>query len=132
MRNLEGLKVILESLLDENEAVLNDICELMQVETQELKPEQKRAFSAKVEAFLKDKKTIKRELLNKFRAISPDRGYTLSPYWLEFCYLNHLHGKEKVLFEKAVQELVVQGLLEGMPEPGQYLKLTDKGVDLIS
>lgn len=59
MRNLEGLKVILESLLDEDETVLNDICELMQVETQKLKPEQKRAFSAKLEAFLKDKKTIK-------------------------------------------------------------------------
>jgi hypothetical protein len=81
---------------------------------------------------LKDKKTIKRELLEKFRTISPDRGYALSAYWLEFCYLNQLHGNEKVLFQKAVRELVRQGLLEGLPEPGQNLKLTAKGVALIS
>jgi hypothetical protein len=86
----------------------------------------------KEDPVLKDKKTIKRELLEKFRTISAERDYTLSPYWLEFCYLNQLQGKEKILFKKAVRELVRQGLVEDLPEPGKNLKLTDKGVDLIS
>jgi HEAT repeat protein len=59
MRNLEGLNVVLESLQDEDEAVLDEICNLMQEETKRLSSDEKKLFSTKVEQFLKDKKTTK-------------------------------------------------------------------------
>jgi len=59
MRSQEGLDVILESLRDEDEGVVSEICRLMKDEAKNLTPDEKKTFSARVEGFLKDKSALK-------------------------------------------------------------------------
>ncbi len=80
---------------------------------------------------MKDKKTIKREILGKFRLLNAENGDTLPPHWLEFVYLKKLTGDEKKLFKKAVQELAAVGLLGFAEGPELNLRLTQKGENLI-
>ena len=61
----------------------------------------------------KDKKTIKREILDKFRSLGSEND-TLPPNWLQ-----------------AIKELVSSGLVEHLKEPDDNLRLTQKGTDLI-
>jgi len=78
----------------------------------------------------KDKKTIKREILDKFRAIGSEKDM-LPPHWLEADYVNSLDNQEKRIFQKAVKELVSSGLVEQVQGSAPNLKLTQKGVNLI-
>jgi hypothetical protein len=78
----------------------------------------------------KDKKTIKREILDKFRAIGIEKDM-LPPQWLEADYVNRLDNQEKRIFKKAVEELVTSGLVEQIQGSAPNLKLTRKGVNLI-
>ena len=78
----------------------------------------------------KDKKAIKRDILDKFRTLGSDQDL-LPPQWLEDDYFGSLDSEEKKLFKKAVQELVSSGLVEQVLGPVENLRLTQKGADLI-
>ena len=78
----------------------------------------------------KDKKTIKREILDKFRSLGIEND-TLPPHWLETDYLESLDIQEKKVFKKAVKELVSNGLVEHINGSSPNLRLTQKGTDLI-
>ncbi len=78
----------------------------------------------------KDKKMIKRDILNKFRSIMEESD-RLPPKWLEADYFANLKQEEKKLFNKAVDELISRGIVENVKGSPRNLKLTQKGVDLI-
>ncbi len=78
----------------------------------------------------KDKKAIKRDILDKFRTLGIEQDI-LPPQWLENDYFESLDSQEKKLFKKAVQELVSSGLVEQTQGPIENLRLTQKGADLI-
>lgn len=78
----------------------------------------------------KDKKAIKRDILDKFRMLGSEQDL-LPPQWLENDYFESLDSQEKRLFKKAVQELVSSGLVEQVQGPIANLRLTQKGADLI-
>jgi hypothetical protein len=78
----------------------------------------------------KDKKTIKREIFDKFRSLGIEND-TLPPDWLETDYLESLDIQEKKVFKQAVKELVSSGLVEHTNGLGTNLRLTQKGADLI-
>jgi len=80
---------------------------------------------------MKDKKTIKRDILNKFREIEAEDNDQLPPHWLELEYLNELKTVEKKMFKKALQELVTAGIVESVEGPSLNLRLTLKGENLI-
>ena len=80
---------------------------------------------------VKDKKMIKREILDKFRSLVEEEQYVLPPKWLESDYYRHLGTEEKKLFKKAVRELISMGLVESVRGSELRLKLTRKGADLI-
>jgi hypothetical protein len=81
---------------------------------------------------IKDKKTIKKDILDKFRSINPDDDYILQPHWLESQYVETLTKTEKKNFLRAVKELMSKGLIEPVDGPVHHLKLTEKGINLIS
>ena len=78
----------------------------------------------------KDKKTIKREILDKFRSLGIEND-TLPPNWLDSDYFDSLDIQEKKVFKKAIKELVSSGLVEHTNGSENNLKLTEKGADLI-
>jgi glutaredoxin 2 len=80
---------------------------------------------------VKDKKTIKKEILDKFRSISEESDYILPPRWLQSDYVDTLTSVERKVFEQAIRELVSKGLIEQVNEPSPTLRLTEKGADLI-
>ena len=59
MHNVEGLKVVLDTLLDEDEGGANGICRLMKQEMRLLSPKERKTFSTRVEKFLVSQKTRK-------------------------------------------------------------------------
>ncbi|UCH22121.1 MAG: hypothetical protein JSU83_02395 [Deltaproteobacteria bacterium] len=79
----------------------------------------------------KDKKMIKRDILDKFRSIGEDETDVLPPTWLESDYLSNLNPEEKKEFKKAVNELISTGIVENIKDPVWNLRLTQKGADLI-
>lgn len=78
----------------------------------------------------KDKKTIKREILDKFRSLGSEND-TLPTNWLELDYFASLDNQEKKVFKQAVKELVSSGIVEHLKEADNNLRLTQKGTDLI-
>ena len=79
----------------------------------------------------KDKKLIKKDILDKFRAL-PDDSDLLPPHWLESDYFGSLDFRERKLFPSAIRELVSSGLVETVCAGSQQnLRLTDKGAKLI-
>jgi hypothetical protein len=83
------------------------------------------------ESAMRDKKTIKRDILGKFRAQHAEKNDWLTPHWLELVYLKKLTADEKKVFRKAVQELISLGLVENVEGPSLNLRLTEKGENLI-
>jgi hypothetical protein len=81
---------------------------------------------------MKEKKTIKREILDQFRALNAENDDHLPPGWLERVYLKQLNAAEQKLFKKAVEELVSVGIVAKVKGPGLNLRLTRKGQNLIS
>lgn len=79
----------------------------------------------------KDKKMIKRDILDKFRDIKAEEDHILPHHWLESDYFINLRPDEKKLFKKAINELISKGLVENVKGTGLNLKLTQKGADLI-
>ena len=80
---------------------------------------------------MRDKKTIKREILDKFRSMNAENQETLPLHWLELVYLKKLNTDEKKLFKRAIQELISVGIVENVEGPGLNLRLTEKGQNLI-
>jgi len=80
---------------------------------------------------MKDKKTIKREILDKFRSMNAESQETLPLNWLELVYLKKLSADEKKLSKRAIQELISVGIVENVEEPSLNLRLTEKGQNLI-
>jgi hypothetical protein len=78
----------------------------------------------------RDKKTIKREILEKFRSMGEEE-FMLSPRWLHGQYLEGLTKEEKRLFRTAINELVSKGLIKQTGSPHSTLQLTEKGANLI-
>jgi len=78
----------------------------------------------------KDKKSIKRDILDKFRSLGIEQD-TLPPHWLEIDYFDRLDIQEKKVFKKAVKELVSSGLVEHTNGSDGSLRLTPKGANLI-
>jgi hypothetical protein len=83
------------------------------------------------EVFMKDKKEIKRDILDKFRMLEAETQDALPPYWLESAYANKLTADEKKLFKKAMQELISLEIVEPVEGPGLNLRLTQKGEHLL-
>ena len=81
---------------------------------------------------IKNKKMIKRDILEKFRTINAEGDYILPSSWLESDYLADLDTEEKKIFKKAVNELISKGLVEQVKGAELNLKLTQKGKDLLS
>jgi hypothetical protein len=80
---------------------------------------------------MKDKKAIKRDLLDKFRALNAENDDVLPSHWLELIYLKKLNTEEKKLFKKAIQELISMEIVENVEGPSLNLRLTQKGENLI-
>lgn len=80
---------------------------------------------------MKDKKTIKRDILDKFRVLNAENNDLLPSHWMEMIYLKRLNAEEKKLFKKAIQELISVGLVENVEGPSLNLRLTQKGENLI-
>jgi predicted transcriptional regulator len=79
----------------------------------------------------KDKKEIKKDILDMFRSLENEDGDVLPPELLESDYFKHLNWDEKPLYQDAVKELISNGLVENVKGSAPKLKLTDKGADLI-
>ena len=79
----------------------------------------------------RDKKEIKKDILDMFRSLENDDGDVLSPEILETDYLKRLNWDEKPLYQTAVKELISNGLVENVKGSALKLKLTNKGADLI-
>ncbi len=80
---------------------------------------------------MKDKKAIKRDMLDKFRALNAENNDLLPLHWIEMTYLKKLKAEEKKLFKKAIQELITVGIVENVEGPSLNLRLTQKGENLI-
>ncbi len=80
---------------------------------------------------MREKKAIKRDILDKFRTLSAEKNDTLPSHWLELVYLKGLNAEEKKLFKRAVQELVSVGIVDNVEGPSLNLRLTQKGENLI-
>lgn len=80
---------------------------------------------------MKDKKTIKREILDKFRSMNAESQETLPLRWLELDYMKKLSADEKKLFKRAVQELISVEIVENVEGPSLNVRLTEKGQNLI-
>ena len=79
---------------------------------------------------MRDKKSIKRDILDKFRTLGIETDM-LPSRWLEADYFDSLDLHEKKIFKQAVKELVSSGIVEPVRGTPLNLKLTQKGVDLI-
>jgi len=79
----------------------------------------------------KDKKEIKKDILDMFRTLENEEDDVLPPEWLESDYIKRLNWEEKRLYQNAVNELISNGLVENVKGSALSLKLTDKGADLI-
>ena len=77
------------------------------------------------------KKSIKIDLLKKFRDLGERDSYCLPGLWLEMGYKQSLKTTEMFNFQKAVRELIRTGIVE--PHEGVFdtLCLTDKGAALL-
>jgi hypothetical protein len=80
---------------------------------------------------MKDKKAIKKDVLDQFRDMGEDAMQVLSHAWLEEYAADILSKDEKKLFDQAVKELVGKGLVEFVGNQQKDLKLTEKGANLI-
>jgi hypothetical protein len=89
------------------------------------------ADGGREEERMKEKKTIKRDILDKFRSLNAENEDLLPPHWLEVVYLKKLNSEEKKLFKKAIQELISMGIVENVEGPSLNLRLTQKGENLI-
>ena len=85
----------------------------------------------KVWEMSRDIKTIKKDILDQFRAIDGEANDKLPTNWLENEYFPVLDFFERQDFEKAVRQLAANGVVVLEKGPVPVLKLTEKGANLI-
>ncbi len=79
----------------------------------------------------RDKKAIKREILDKFRTMSDHDDPVLPPGWVMKQFLSTPDFSEHALFKEAVRELASRGLVEPLNHSDLRIRLTEKGFCLI-
>jgi hypothetical protein len=80
----------------------------------------------------RDIKTIKKEILDKFRAIDGEEDDPIPEDWLLNEYFPTLNIYERKDFEKAVRQLAAKGVLKYSKKGSNLnLRLTEKGANLI-
>ncbi|MCP4747523.1 MAG: hypothetical protein GY874_15475 [Desulfobacteraceae bacterium] len=79
----------------------------------------------------RDIKDIKKDILDKFRAIGGEEDDMLPEEWLKQEYLPILSSFERKDFEKAIRQLAAQGVLKYEKGTVPKLQLTEKGANLI-
>lgn len=79
----------------------------------------------------RDIKTIKKEILDQFRAIDGEKDDVLSEKWLQEEYFPELDVFERQDFNKAIKQLAAKGFLNYEKGPIPRLSLTEKGANLI-
>lgn len=79
----------------------------------------------------RDIKTIKKEILDKFRSMDSEKDDAIPEEWLKNEYLPVLDFFEREDFEKAVRQLSAKGVLKYKKGPVPKLLLTEKGANLI-
>lgn len=80
----------------------------------------------------KDKKDIKKDILNMFRTLQNEDQDVLSSDLLESDYFKYLNWDEKQHYQNAVKDLISKGLVKNVKGSILNLKLTEKGADLIN
>ena len=79
----------------------------------------------------RDIKTIKKEILDQFRAMGGEEDDVLSKEWLRDEYLPVLDMFERKDFDKAIRQLAKKGVVKYEKGPVPILKLTEMGANLI-
>lgn len=79
----------------------------------------------------KDKKSIKRYILDKFRSMDEDENFVLPVNRLFNEYVERLDSYDSQMVLTAAKELASVGLLEMLKGPAPELRLTQKGANLI-
>lgn len=79
----------------------------------------------------RDIKAIKKDILDKFRAIEGEKDDMLPEQWLQEEYLPVLNSFERRDFDKAIRQLAATGVLKYQKGPIPKLRLTEKGANLI-
>ena len=79
----------------------------------------------------RDVKAIKKDILDKFRAMDGEEDDILPEDWLSEEYLPVLNHFERKDFEKAIRQLAAKGFLKYQDGPVPKLRLTEKGANLI-
>lgn len=79
----------------------------------------------------RDIKTIKKEILDQFRAMNGEEDDVLPKEWLKEEYLPVLDMFERKDFEKAIRQLAKKGVVKYKKGPVPTLKLTQMGANLI-
>ena len=80
---------------------------------------------------MRDKKMIKKDILDKFRSVNEDNNPILPMSWLEGEYYKSLSWEERFVYKKALNELIKKGIVENVNGSETELKLTPKGSDLL-
>lgn len=79
----------------------------------------------------RDIKTIKKEILDQFRAMNGEEDDILPKEWLQEEYLPVLDMFERKDFDKAIRQLAKSGVVTYEKGPIPILKLTERGANLI-
>ncbi len=79
----------------------------------------------------RDIKTIKKEILDQFRAMNGEENDMLPKEWLRDEYLPVLDMFERKDFDKAIRQLAKNGVVTFENGPVPILKLTEMGANLI-
>jgi hypothetical protein len=79
----------------------------------------------------RDIKTIKKEILDQFRAMDGEAEDRLPENWLEKEYFPVLDFFERQDFDKAIRQLAAKGVVKFEKGPVPVLELTEKGANLI-
>jgi hypothetical protein len=79
----------------------------------------------------RDIKAIKKDILDKFRAMDGEANDVIPEEWLIEEYLPVLDYFERADFEKAIRQLSAKGFLRYRKGSVPMLELTEKGANLI-
>lgn len=79
----------------------------------------------------RDLKDIRKDILDKFRAIDGEENDQIPEDWLRDEYLPYLNAYELKDFEKAIRQLAAKGFLKYKWGAVPKLRLTEKGANLI-
>lgn len=79
----------------------------------------------------KDIKTMKKDILDQFRAMNGEENDMLPEKWLKEEYLPILDVYEREDFDRAIRQLAAKGVLKYSKGAIPKLRLTEMGANLI-